>query len=241
MSHNALLWAFEQAPVPNPTAAAVLLSLAWHANQAGTDSYPSVERIQLESRLGATAVRAGLSALEAEGLITRDGLGPNGTAKWSLDLERVRPMPLTREVSLMQQSRRAADRERQQKRRQATTSVTPPDDVTTADVTPPRGVTNPGVTPPDDVTKINLRLCKPAGQADVTPPGGPEGRCAPKATKAEQPTGGAPPPDPRRTADPKAGRPNDALLPDQADGPDANSSPKPDPPPRARRHLRAVS
>lgn len=54
-------------------------------------------------------------------------------------------------------------------------------------------------------------------------------------------TGGAPPPDPRRTADPKAGRPNDALLPDRADGPEANPSPKPDPPPRARRHLRAVS
>lgn len=232
MSHTALVWAIEQAPVPNPTAAAVLVSLAWHANHEGRDTWPSVERIQLEARLGATAVRAGLAVLESDGLIARDGMGPNGTTRWSLDLGKQRQVLLADELALAQQSRRAADRKRQQKRRQAAANVTPADGVTKSNVTPPDDVTRHGVTPPDDVMSRREAV-------DVTPPDGPE------QSFNWPTTGDTLSPDPWRTADPKAGRPNDQSHADRADGPDANPSPEPDPPPRVprrdRRHLRAVS
>lgn len=61
----------------------------------------------------------------------------------------------------------------------------------------------------------------------------------------DQTTGDAPSPDPWRNDPPQAPGRTDQPLPDSRDGPDANSSPKPSPPPRVRRrrgrHLRAVS
>lgn len=174
MSLEALRWALEQAPIPpsrsgkpNGVAAGVLISLAWHADRHGANSYPSVERIQLESRYGATAVRAALTVLEEAGLIARDGQGPTGTTKWRLDLTTEREQSITEELDLATKARRAADRQRQKNRR----AVTPPDGVTQMPiltvVTSPDGVTTGDVTPSGGVMSRRLAV-------DVTPPDGPE-------------------------------------------------------------------
>jgi hypothetical protein len=175
MSVEALRWALEQAPIPplpsgkpNSAAAGVLTSLAWHADRHGANSYPSVERIQLESRYGTTAVRTALTALERAGLIARDGHGPSGTTKWRLDITTAREQPITAELELATAVRREADRQRQQKKRH---DVTPPNGVTQppilASVTPLNGVTPADVTPLNGVMSRRLT-------ADVTPPSGPE-------------------------------------------------------------------
>ena len=60
----------------------VLFVLAEHAHDDGSESYPSVETLVERSRLSRRSVQHALRRLEADGMITADGLGPRRTAKW---------------------------------------------------------------------------------------------------------------------------------------------------------------
>lgn len=231
MSIEALRWALEQAPVPpltsgkpNGTAAMVLTALAWHADKHGTGVWPSIERLQLEARVGATAVRAALAALEKATLIVRDGHGPGGTVQWRLELATQRAVTIKDELAAATETRRAADRERQHKRRH----VTPPSDVTAR--SQPSSVTSLGGVTPENVTSLGGVMSHHLA-VDVTPPSGPEQSVNLHPTV----TGGTLPPDPLRPIPPQAPGSNGQPVPDQPSGPDVNPSPKPSPPPRETR------
>ncbi len=54
---------------PTPAMSAVAIKLADCANDEGENVYPSIERIERETRLGASTVRRALAAFEEAGLL----------------------------------------------------------------------------------------------------------------------------------------------------------------------------
>jgi hypothetical protein len=64
-----LTWAWDQAPVDNPSDLLVLLALADEANELGGDCFPSLRRVAKRARLSVGAVHKAIARLEADGLI----------------------------------------------------------------------------------------------------------------------------------------------------------------------------
>jgi DNA-binding IclR family transcriptional regulator len=64
-----MLWAWDDAPVDNPTDALIVLTLGDLANDEGTGIFPSMERLSHQTRLPVEELRERLRALQARGLL----------------------------------------------------------------------------------------------------------------------------------------------------------------------------
>ena len=150
MSSDAVEWAMDKAPMlrtekgkPDSTARHVLQVLAEHARPDGTNSHPSVLRIQYRTGYDRTTVQRAFRRLEAGGLIVRDGM-TEGRTRWTLAMHLRRPETDWADLEREEDDFRAAAAER--KRRSRSKGVTHSESVT---VTGVEGVT---VTDAESVT-----------------------------------------------------------------------------------------
>lgn len=151
MSTEAVTWAMDDAPMlrtdkgrPDSTARHVLQVLAEHARSDGSNSHPSVLRIQYRTGYDERTVQRALRRLEAGGLIKQQG-SVQGRKKWRLQMHLVRPEFDWAELEAEAEEGRKQAAERQRRARQK--RVTHSADVT---VTHSESVT---VTHSDDVTE----------------------------------------------------------------------------------------
>ncbi|WP_327710072.1 helix-turn-helix domain-containing protein [Streptomyces sp. NBC_00464] len=132
---------------PDSTARHVLQVLAEHARPDGSNTHPSVLRIQYRTGYDERTVQRALRRLEKSGLIQRDG-SVGGRTKWRLALSAKRPAFDWAELEAEAEDAKKQAAERQRRSRQR--RVTPPESVT---VTHGESVTKPDVTHSDDVTE----------------------------------------------------------------------------------------
>lgn len=159
---------------PDTNAHHVLLALATYAKRDGSGARPGVDTLAEDTRLSAAYVVAALDRIQADGLISKTG-DYNGTAVWTLHLDRVESGPSVHEERLAQ--KRAADAARAQRYRvrKAARHAVEGRDVTVSDA-----VTRPVDNPADsvdnspasrrserDVTVSHSVTSRP-GQRDVT-------------------------------------------------------------------------
>lgn len=128
---------------PDTTARHVLQALAEHAKPDGTNSHPSVLRVQYRTGYDRTTVQRALRRLESGALIVRDGT-VDGRTRWKLAMELRRPATDWDDLEREENEFRAAAAER--KRRSRSKGVTHSESVT---VTDGKGVT---VTDAESVT-----------------------------------------------------------------------------------------
>lgn len=85
MSMAAIAWVKDSAPRHGGDARAVLLALAWHADDRGENAFPSQATWARKAGMGERRLRRVIVALEAEGTIERDGYQPGGgTVRWRI-------------------------------------------------------------------------------------------------------------------------------------------------------------
>lgn len=100
MSLAVVRWVVENDPSPRAsTARAVLFAIAWHADDAGGNAFPSQPTMVRISGAKERAVRDALRALEDAGTIKRTGARPGGgTVVWRvvMDPEESRAIAATR-------------------------------------------------------------------------------------------------------------------------------------------------
>lgn len=150
MSSEAVEWAMDRAPMlrtekgkPDSTARHVLQVLAEHARPDGTNSHPSVLRVQYRTGYDRTTVQRAFRRLEKGGLIARDG-SVDGRTRWALSTQLRRPDSDWSDLEREEEEVRADAAER--KRRSRSKGVTHSESVT---VTDSEGVT---VTDAESVT-----------------------------------------------------------------------------------------
>lgn len=138
MSNEAVTWAMDDAPMPrtekgkpDTTARHVLQALAEHAKPDGTNSHPSVLRVQYRTGYDRTTVQRALRRLENSALIARDGT-VDGRTRWKLAMELRRPATDWGELEREENEFRAAAAER--KRRSRSKTVTHAESVTVTGV-----------------------------------------------------------------------------------------------------------
>ncbi|MCY0916983.1 hypothetical protein OS965_02180 [Streptomyces sp. H27-G5] len=97
MSTEAMNWAMDDAPMsrtekgkPDTTGRHILQVLAEHARSDGSNSHPSILRIQYRTGYDRTTVQRALRRLEKAALIERDGT-VDGRTRWQLAMGMVRP------------------------------------------------------------------------------------------------------------------------------------------------------
>lgn len=147
MSHEAVTWAMDDAPMllteagkPDTTSRHVLQVLGEHARKDGTNSHPSLIKIQYRTGYNRRTVQRALQRLEEGGLIRATGVVHDCTV-WALALHLVRPASDLADLKAAEERDRAATADRQRKSRarrvtpSADVTVTHADDVTQADVT----------------------------------------------------------------------------------------------------------
>jgi hypothetical protein len=71
MSIEAMVWALKKAPVSEPVEALILVGLADHAGDDGTDAFPSQALLAKYGRCSPSTVKRRLASLEGAGLIVR--------------------------------------------------------------------------------------------------------------------------------------------------------------------------
>jgi hypothetical protein len=86
LSVHVISWVLHNSPVDVSGQRIVLIVLADHAASDGTGAYPSVETIAREARMSERNARYCLRALEERGAIVPEGLGPNGTTRYSVQM-----------------------------------------------------------------------------------------------------------------------------------------------------------
>lgn len=93
MSWQAVKWALNSAPFPrsDPVGRLVLACLAEHANTQGRNAYPQVFTIAYALDLSPEVVPRILKRLVGYGLISKDGVGPQGQSRWVLHVDQRRP------------------------------------------------------------------------------------------------------------------------------------------------------
>ncbi|HEV7492535.1 helix-turn-helix domain-containing protein [Baekduia sp.] len=85
MSLRAVEWVLKHAPRHGGAKRAVLVALAWHADNNGEDAFPSQETWASKAGMGERSLRRIVAALEADGEIERDGHRPGGgTVRWRI-------------------------------------------------------------------------------------------------------------------------------------------------------------
>jgi hypothetical protein len=115
---------------PDTTARHVLQVLAEHARPDGTNSHPSVLRVQYRTGYDRTTVQRAFRRLENGGLITRAG-SVDGRTKWTLSVSLRRPESDWSDLEREEDEFRAAAAER--KRRSRSKGVTNSESVTVTD------------------------------------------------------------------------------------------------------------
>lgn len=65
----------------------VLLVLAEHAHDDGSESYPALDTIARRTRMSRKGVRDALRRLVDDGHVAEDGLGPRGQTKWRITFQ----------------------------------------------------------------------------------------------------------------------------------------------------------
>ncbi|MFC8436400.1 helix-turn-helix domain-containing protein [Streptomyces sp. NPDC057253] len=170
MSTEAVSWAMDDAPMlrteknrPDSTARHVLQVLGEHARPDGSNSHPSVLRIQYRTGYDERTVQRALRRLEAGGLIRKQGT-VNGRTKWKLQMHLRRPEFDWAELEAEAEDakKQAAERQRRARAKRVThgesvtvthgesVTVTHSDDVTEGDVTHSESVSH--ALPVRDVT-----------------------------------------------------------------------------------------
>jgi hypothetical protein len=86
MSIIALTWVFQHSEA-TLGGRLVLLALAEHAHDDGTETYPAVDTLVARTRMSRKGVQQALRRLEADGRIERDGYGPRGQTKYRLIMD----------------------------------------------------------------------------------------------------------------------------------------------------------
>ncbi|MFE9844744.1 helix-turn-helix domain-containing protein [Streptomyces goshikiensis] len=134
MSTEAMNWAMDDAPMsrtekgkPDTTGRHVLQALAEHARSDGSNSHPSILRIQYRTGYDRTTVQRALRRLEKASLIERDGT-VDGRTRWQLAMGLVRPATDWADLEREENEYRAAAAER--KRRSRSKGVTDAESVT---------------------------------------------------------------------------------------------------------------
>lgn len=115
---------------PDTTARHVLQALAEHARPDGTNSHPSVLRVQYRTGYDRTTVQRALRRLEKGGLIARDGV-TEGRTRWKLAVGLRRPETDWADLEREEDEFRSAAAER--KRRSRSKGVTHAESVTVTD------------------------------------------------------------------------------------------------------------
>lgn len=141
MSHEAVDWAFDNAPmIKNPgkgnntKARLVLVALARHAHADGTNAFPAQGKIEYVTGLSESSVKRALADLEKAGLIVRAGTRGSGVINWSLMMQHQRPSEELVEHVLRKDAEREAKAVRMAKLRatragQADTHISADEDV----------------------------------------------------------------------------------------------------------------
>ena len=117
---------------PDTNAHHVLLALATYAKRDGSGARPGVDTLAEDTRLSVAYVVAALDRIQAAGLISKTG-DYNGTAVWTLHLERVESGPSVHEQRLAQRRAADAERARRYRERKAGRHGLPQRDVTVSD------------------------------------------------------------------------------------------------------------
>jgi hypothetical protein len=86
VSIRVLSWVFDHATVEHRGDLLVLLVLADHAHDDGSNAFPSVETIARKARLSERGARYALRTLEESGAITPTGKTKNGVVVYSISL-----------------------------------------------------------------------------------------------------------------------------------------------------------
>lgn len=131
MSNKARDWAAHYAPMlttekgkPDTTARAILVELADHASDQGTNCYPGPAHIEWATGFDQATIKRALLRLERGGLIARDGM-KHGNQGYKLAMEQQRPSTdlLFIEARLAEE-RRVESYKRSARRRRAKVSGT---------------------------------------------------------------------------------------------------------------------
>ena len=137
MSTEAVKWAMDDAPMlrtasgkPDATARHVLQALAEHARKDGTNTHPSVTRLQYRTGFDRRTVQRALRRLQDAGLISPDGTVQDRT-RWKLHMHLLRPASDWDELERAEEDSREAATAR--KRRSRAKGVTHSNDVTVTD------------------------------------------------------------------------------------------------------------
>lgn len=132
-----MTWAMDRAPMPrtekgkpDSTARHVLQVLAEYAQPDGSNTHPSVLRIQYRTGFDRSTVQRALRRLETAKLIVKDGVR-EGRTRWQLSMHMVRPESDWTDLEREEDDFRAAAAER--KRRSRSKSVTHAESVTVTD------------------------------------------------------------------------------------------------------------
>ncbi|MBI5933286.1 MAG: DnaD domain protein [Chloroflexi bacterium] len=83
-----LVWELPQTDEFGRPEKMILLAYADHADANGKNIYPSVDLVGRKSFYEERSVQAITRKLEAQGYLVADGMGPHGTNKWHIPLER---------------------------------------------------------------------------------------------------------------------------------------------------------
>lgn len=98
MSVRCFTWVLEHSPVTRPSELLVLLVLAEHAHDDGSQARPSVETIAWKARLNRRAVQGALRRLERSGAVERTSVSRGGRGRpstYRVLMNRARPARLT--------------------------------------------------------------------------------------------------------------------------------------------------
>jgi DNA-binding transcriptional ArsR family regulator len=139
VSNEAVTWAMDHAPMlrtdkgkPDTTARHVLQVLAEHARPDGTNSHPSLTRIQYRTGYDRSTVQRALRRLETGKLIEKDGT-TEGRNRYKLSLHIRRPETDWEELEREEDAFRAAAAERKRRSRQKSVTHATPVTVTGAE------------------------------------------------------------------------------------------------------------
>jgi DNA-binding Lrp family transcriptional regulator len=177
VSHEAVSWAMDDAPMlstsagkPDVTARWVLAVVAERADKHGHNAHPSIADIRYRTGLDRSTVQRALRRLEAAGLLLRDG-SVGGRTRWRLAMDLRRPESDWAAVEVEDESDRRAVAERVRRHRaKAVTGAAPVTEtgitpVTAPDVTASECVTNGDVTHSEAVTEPAVTGAAPVSNA----------------------------------------------------------------------------
>jgi hypothetical protein len=203
VSYQAVQWAMDAAPMlrmpdsgmPDTTARAVLIARAERADEHGRNSHASVADIVWRTGYDARTVERAQARLEAAGLLVDDGTTRHGTRRWNLDMTKLRDPAerheIEKEIDRKKADHAARERARRARQRQERADA----ESARADVNDARAYAGSARAHFDDA-----RADATPGEPPMNLPGTPQ-------EPSEPPSGGAPPPDPRRPSAPTTSGP----------------------------------